>query len=139
MENAKKKPMELWVECESCKKKFVVTQGMGPNSLTSKKEFKVNGQSIFLTYYDCPSCDRRHYVQIDDLASLSKLKEVTKEFTKLSILMKKGKSVSRKQSANFKKIRKDLSDYRIKLMKEYTDRVIHNDETNSDFVLRFSV
>ena len=129
----------LMFVCESCKQEFPVTQDQAPNSLTHKKEFSVNGQSIFLTYYDCPKCGRRHYVQIDDATSLNKLKEVSRQFVKLAVLKKKDKEIPQKQSAKFKKARQDLSDYRMNLMKEYTGKLLHDNETDSDFELRFSV
>lgn len=131
---------KLMFECEDCKQKFPVTQDQASNSLTHKKEYKSNGQSIFLTYYDCPKCGRRHYVQIDDAASLNKLKEVSRQFVKLAVLKKSGKEIPQKQSAKFKKARQNLSDYRMNLMKEYTGKLLHDNETDSDFVLRrFSV
>ena len=139
MSTINRKQMSLMVECEDCKTKFEITSEEVAHSVTHKKEFHVNGQSIFLTYYDCPSCGRRHYVQIDNSTSLVKLREVTSMFTKMSIAKKNGKQVSEKQLAKFKKTRQNLSDYRTKLMKEYTGKLIHNDETDSDFVLRFSV
>ena len=129
----------LIFECEDCKQKFPIIQDQAHNSLTHKKEYKSNGQSIFLTYYDCPNCGRRHYVQIDDATSLSRLKEVKNMFIKLSVAKKKGKEIPQKQSAKFKKARQYLSDYRMNLMKEYTGKLIHDNETDSDFVLRFSV
>lgn len=131
--------MLLLVECEGCKTKFRVSAGEAANAVTHKKEFNVNGRSIFLTYYDCPSCGRRHYVQIDDAVSLNKLKEVSRQFAKLSVLKKKGKDIPQKQSAKFKKARQHLSDYRMNLMKKYTGKLVHDNETDSDFELRFSV
>jgi hypothetical protein len=129
----------LMFECEDCKKKFPIIQDEAPNSLTHKKEFNINGKSIFLTYYDCPSCGRRHYVQIDDAKSLGDLELVRKMFIDLSIARRKGKEISRKQSAKFKKARQDLSDYRMKLMKAYTGTLIRNNETDSYSELRFSI
>lgn len=129
----------MLVECEDCKRKFEIISDETKSNITHKKEYKVNGQSIFLTYYDCPSCGRRHYVQIDDAISLNKLNETKKQFIKLSIAKQKGKEISQKQSARFKKTRQNLSDYRTKLMKDYTGESIHDDDTDSDFILRFSV
>ena len=126
--------LNLKAECEDCKQRFEVI-----NNVTHKKEFNVNGKSIFLTYYDCPSCGRRHYAQIDDAVSLDKLKEVQVMFIQLSLMKQKGKEISKKQSAKFKKARQHLSDYRIKLMKEYTGKLIRNNETESEFILRFSI
>jgi DNA-directed RNA polymerase subunit RPC12/RpoP len=127
------------VECEDCKQKFEITSGEAAHSITYKKEFNVNGQSIFLTYYDCPSCGRRHYVQIDNRTSLNKHKEVSRQFVKLAVAKKRGKEIPQKQLAKFKKTRQNLSDYRMNLMKQYTGKLIHDNETDSDFVLRFSV
>lgn len=135
--NQEQKP--LIVECEDCKQEFEIASDEVMHSATRKKEFNVNGQSIFLTYYDCPSCGRRHYVQIDDKTSLNKSKEVSRQFAKLSAAKRKGKEVPQKQSEKFKKARQYLVDYRMNLMKQYAGRLIHDNETNSDFVLRFSV
>lgn len=129
---------KLMFECEDCKKKFPVTQDKAPNSLTHKREFKSNGQSIFLTYYDCPHCGKRHFVQIDDASSLQELVRVTNEFKSLMVKRQKGKSISKKQSDKFKKSRQHLSDYRMTLMKEFTGKSAV-DETGTEYILRFSV
>lgn len=129
---------KLMFECEDCKQKFPVTQDQAPNSLTHKKEYKSNGQSIFLTYYDCPHCGRRHFVQIDDANSLQELVRVTNEFKSLAVKRQKGKTISKKQSDKFKKSRQHLSDYRINLMKEFTGKIAV-DETGVEYTLRFSI
>ena len=67
------------------------------------------------------------------------MKEVSRQFVRLSIIKKKGKEIPQKQSAKFKKARQNLSDYRMNLMKEYTGKLVHDNETDSDFKLRFSV
>lgn len=130
--------LNLMFECEDCKQKFPVTQDQAPNSLTHKKEYKSNGQSIFLTYYDCPNCGKRHFVQIDDISSLQELVRVTNEFKSLAVKRQKGKTISKKQSDKFKKSRQHLSDYRINLMKEFTGKIAV-DETGAEYTLRFSV
>lgn len=131
--------LPLMVECEDCGTKFRISSQEAIGHVQHKKEYRVNERSIFLTHYDCPSCGRRHYVQIDDATSLNKLKEVSRQFVKLSVAKKKGKEIPQKQSAKFKKARQYLSDYRMNLMKQYTGKLIHDNETDSDFVLRFSV
>jgi len=132
------KPFNLLFQCEDCKKYFPVTGDKAPNSLTHKKEFKVNGQSIFLTYYDCPHCGKRHFVQIDDATSLEELKNVTNQFIKLTAMRKNGKKIYKKQSDDFKKARQHLSDYRTNLMKEFTGKTAF-DVTGISYVLRFSI
>lgn len=138
MEN--KKGMSLLVECEDCKNKFQISSETSENSVTvtHKKEFKVKDKSIFLTYYDCPSCGRRHFVQIDDAISLSKMRENNQMFVKLSVAKQKDKEIPKKQLAKFKKARKYLSVYRMNLMKQFTGKTII-DETGAEQVLRFSI
>ena len=129
---------KLMLECEDCKQKFPVIQDQASNSLTHKKEYKSNGQSIFLTYYDCPYCGKRHFAQIDDTSSMQELVRVTNEFKSLMIKRQKGKTISKKQSDKFKKSRQHLSDYRINLMKEFTGKIAV-DETGVEYILRFSI
>ena len=127
-----KKETTFLIECEECKTKVKGT------SVNHKKEFKANGQSIFLTYYDCSYCGRRHFVQIDDVNSLQKLARVNNEFKSLAIKRQKGKTISKKQSDKFKKARQDLSIYRTNLMKEFTGKTI-TDVTGKTYELRFSI
>lgn len=134
----KMEQFKLMFECEDCEKKFPVSQEQAPNSLTHKKEFISNGQSIFLTYYDCPHCGKRHFVQIDDKSSLQELVRVTNEFKALAIKRQKGKTISKKQSDKFKKSRQHLSDYRMNLMKEFTGKLAI-DATGAEYILRFNV
>ena len=128
---------KLMFECKDCKKKFPVTQDQAPNSLSHKKEFISDGQMILLTYYECPYCGKRHFVQIDDTNSLQELAGVTNEFKSLMIKRQTGKTISKKQSDKFKKSRQHLSDYRMNLMKQFTGKLA-TDETGKEYVLRFN-
>lgn len=127
----------LVFECEDCKEKFSASNNQ-VQVINHKREFKVNGQSIFLTYYDCPHCGKRHFVQIDDESSLQELTRVSIEFRKLTVMRQKGKIISKKQSEKFKKARQHLSDYRTNLMKEFTGKTVI-DVTGISYELRFSV
>ncbi len=120
--------------CENCATEFKVNNGNIKN-----REFEVNGQSIFLTYYDCPNCGRRHFVQIDDAKSKQMLVGVSAKFVKLAAAKNKGKTITNNQSVKFKKAKQNLSDYRMTLMKEFTGKLIHDSEAGTDFELRFSV
>lgn len=139
MSKIDRETMSLLVECEDCHKKFAVTSGEAINAVTHKREFVAEGQSIFLTYYDCPKCGRRHYVQIDDKRSLDMLKDVSRQFVRLSAKRKQDKNIPQKQLDKFKKNRQHLADYRMGLMKTFTGKSLHDDETDADFILRFSV
>lgn len=118
------KSINLQFKCESCNQSFIVSSHtMAPNVVNNKKEFMVDGQSVFLTYCDCPHCGYRHFVQIDDTTSLKMLEDVTAQFVKLSAAQKAGKKIPKKQSDNFKKARQHLSDYRKNLVEMYTGKV----------------
>ena len=137
---------KLTFECENCKQRFEVYsncsgEDAGKVSLNYNKEFRApyNGKSIFLTYFDCPSCGRRHYVQIDDTTSISELEKIKRMFIELSVMKSKGKGVPQKQLVKFKKARQHLSDYRMNLMKEYTGKLVRSNETDHYFTLRFSI
>lgn len=135
---SEKQPFFMMFQCENCKKNFPISAEQAPNSITHKKEYLINGRSIFLTYYDCPDCGKRHFVQIDDAKSLQMLMMNRKEFVKLSKLKMDGKTIRKKQSENFKKSRQNLAEYRTNLMKEFTGETII-DETGIEYVLRFSI
>lgn len=130
----KNNPMSILVECEDCKNKFSVNKDN-----LNQREFTINEQSIFLTYYDCPSCGRRHYVQIDNWRTLSIYKDVKRQMTKLMVLRRKGKTIPQKQQAKFEKTRKHLAKIRTELMKDYTGKLIYDNETDVNFELKFSV
>ena len=129
--------LSILVECQDCRKKFEVSSGN--EVVHHKKEFKANEQSIFLTYYDCPECGRRHYVQIDTTQTLQELREVERMFVKLSVAKKKGKQPPQSQSAKFKKAREHLAQNRTDLMKQFTGKLVHDSETDKDITLEFSV
>lgn len=131
--------MTLMVECENCLHKFSIGQGAEASDVQYKKKYVVNWQPVYLTYYDCPKCGRRHFVQIDNDYTLSLLYTVAKQFAKLSTMKKQDKAISQKQLDKFKRTQKYLADGRRNLMKKYTGASVHDEATDSDFVLRFSV
>lgn len=135
MQNGKKIPNTFFTaECVNCKEKFIV------NTFNLKvRKFDVNnGQSIILTYYDCPHCGHRMFVQADDDTTKEMLSNVTNQLKQFSIAKNKGEKVSQKQLDKFKKTREDLSNYRIALMKEYAGKFIFDNELCKTFELRFN-
>ena len=134
-----KSGVSLLVECEGCGNRFQIGAADAIAQVTHKKKYEANGRSIFLTYYDCPKCGRRHYVQIDDNHTLGILKENQRMFVKLAAKRTKGKSIPKSQSDKYKKHTKHLRDCRMELMKEFTGVMLHDDETDTSFELRFSV
>lgn len=137
MEEGSKNMSTLFVECEGCKRKFCVSSD--DSKIKHKVEAKIEGKSIFLTYYDCPDCGRCHFVQIDDQESLRMLNEIKSRFIKLSVAKLKLEDVPEKSVIKFHKARRNLGNRRIMLMKQYTGKSIKLDEMKADTVLRFSV
>lgn len=120
--------------CEDCKNSFRVDG----NSIISKK-CEIEGQTIFLLYYDCPKCGRRHYVQIDNDATKAELATLQKQMGTFMVMKIKRKKIPKKQSVKFKHTQEHLSQTRNELMKQYTGKLIHDSETDSDFTLVFSI
>lgn len=122
-------------ECEDCKNKFELS---GINLI--RKKFLFEGQVVFLSFYDCPNCGKRHYAQIDNVKTLEQLKDITKQMHKLANYKRCGNQVQQKQSAKFKKTREHLAQSRNNLMKEFTGKNVIDAESGIEvFDLRFSV
>lgn len=127
--------MNVKAICQRCKESFNVS---GEN-LVYQKEFMYDGQSIFLTYFDCPKCGRRHFVQIDDQKSKELLERCKRDFVSLSIAKSKGhKVIKNNRQKKFNAERKYLSELRNELAKEYSGRQVMDLETGNIFVLLFS-
>ena len=127
--------MNVKAKCQRCKESFNVSE----ENLVYQKEFMYDGQSIFLTYFDCPKCGRRHFVQIDDQKSKELLERCKRDFVSLSIAKSKGhKVIKNNRKKKFDAERKYLSELRNELVKEYSGRQVMDLETGNIFVLLFS-
>lgn len=129
--------LSLLVECEECHEKFDVASES--YSMTHKREFKVDRRSIYLTYYDCPKCSRRHFVQIDDEKSLELLEVNKGQFVHNAVIKTRGQKLRKKKIDQYKDVKKHLANYRRELMKEFTGKELYDEEKGSSFELRFSV
>lgn len=130
--------MKVKAICQKCKSSFDISE----ESLVYQKEYSYEGQSIFLTYFDCPNCSKRHFVQIDNEKSIEVLKKCEKDFVRLSIAKTKGYKYTKNRENRIKKKfnaeRKHLSKFRNELVKEYSGRQVTDLETGNTFVLLFS-
>lgn len=131
--------LSVMAECEECMSTFKLSSKDTEVQIRHKREYKINGRPIFLTYYDCPNCKKRHFVQIDDKRTLELLKKNRTLFGKLAAKTRDDKEIPKKQSDKYKKQIKYLSNYRMELMKEFTGVMLHDDETDTNIKLRFSV
>lgn len=124
-------------ECEDCGTKFYLG-GSGVHVKYGVPFKAKDGRSIFITYYDCPKCDRRHYVQIDDTRSNQMKKEVSMMFRKLSKKRLNFKDIPKKQNEKFKKLNNTLENYRFELKKEFNNKTIISTD-NIEVEVHFSM
>ncbi len=125
--------MQVVENCKRCEEKLIL------NDILKNKNFMKDGKSICLTYYDCPKCGERYFVQIDDETSLSMLDSIKKTFVKLAYRKKRGKKIKQKENTKFAEARANLSKYRTGLMNAYTDKTVYDEENGREYVLRFFV
>lgn len=130
--------LSFMAECEECKANIKIASD--DVSVTHKREFYTeDGRTLYLTYYDCPVCGKRHFVQVDDERSLKMLEENKKQFFHNAALKTTGKKLRKKKVDQYKSTKTHLANYRTILMKELSGIMLHDDVAGTDFVLRFSV
>lgn len=128
--------MTAKVECNKCKSVFTI----GPGNITFDKMYEdENGRSIFLTYFDCPDCQERHYVQVDNQQSREVKKKTQRMFAQLSVMKNKNKPIPKQQQNKFNRLRKDLNDRRFELMKQYDGSIVTDTETGDKIKLNFTI
>lgn len=125
--------MQVVDKCKCC------GESLELNNILQNKNFMKDGKSIQLTYFDCPKCGERCFVQIDDDTSLAMLDSVRKTFVKFAYRKKRGKKISKKENSKFAEARANLGVYRTNLMKEYTGKTIYDDGEGKEYTLRFFV
>ena len=134
----------LQVRCTNCNEQFeLTTKIIGANGINHKVEFtcKEKGREdkkLYLTYYVCPKCGKKYFVQIDDEISLKAFKTISKNFIKLARLKQSGR-VTRKQQLKFNKQRRNLEAYRNKLKTYYVGKTVYDKRTGENFILVLSI
>lgn len=110
--------MELLFDCE-CGNKFVLGVGI-------IKEVKtiIDGQSIWIKYYDCPYCGKRFYGQVDDEVSRRMLTDLTKSMATMAKKKQGHKELSKKQLVKASKLKNNLLLYRNNLKTKYNGIVV---------------
>ena len=128
------KGLEVSFKCIECEESFKANAN-NVKQLDVKDEDKL----LKVIYVDCPVCDRRHYVQIDNDES-NKLKvQNLLMFKKLSQKKLDGKTIGRKENNTFKSLRQRLLDLRADLMKEYEGRIVTDTLTGESVTLHFTL
>lgn len=103
-----------------------------------KVPYTCDGEKIYLTYFDCTECGKRHFVQIDDDNTNALYLRCYKYMVKLSEADRKRKSIKNKDRLNFKELRKKLNRDRLELIKKYNGREVI-DENGESSVLIFTI
>lgn len=119
-------------ECENCKAPIQIK-----SELKYQKEFNVNNNIIYLSFYDCPKCKKRHFVQIDNNNTLKMLVESKKYFKLLAKAKLNYDTLSKKKIKRFNSIRNQLNNSRYELMKEYQEKELIDGEQT--FLIKFSI
>lgn len=120
-------------DCKKCNGKVLVNSG------TIKKKYVSfeNEKDIFITYFNCPHCGERHVVQLDDIETNKLLVSLTKKVARMSRMKKNHAQMSEKEITKITKIRTDLADKRLELVKEFQG--LHYKDNGKDYCLEVSV
>lgn len=106
-------------ECKTCSARFVLS-----SKNVKKGEYQTRtGETIWCTYYDCPKCGKRYYVQVDNVETNGMVIELTGMMARIVRARRKNKSIANKQ-AKYDKLVTDLADTRNKLAKMYNGTTI---------------
>lgn len=118
------------VECIQCKAKFSIS-----SENVTKKRYVLNGNQTWITYYDCPECGRRHYVQIDNEQTNSLLSNLTKQIGILARLKKAGKRIPMKKQRKYEATKRNLSALRAQLMKQYQEHDMLSEDGKAEKIV----
>lgn len=125
----------LVIKCSKCGFANNLTQDSA--LIKHKVPFECDGDTIYLTYFDCEKCGNRHYVQIDDDETLEYYQKCYKYMVKLSSAKRNKQTISQKLNSKFKDLRAKLNTKRLSLMLKYDGKVIRNGDESS--ILKFTL
>lgn len=127
--------VDFRAECRKCKHEFDISQNVRHN-VAYEDQY---GRSILLTYYDCPSCGMRHFVQADNSASVGMLLAVRKDVARIACAKSKGRKIPVKMQDKYTKHNRHLDAYRTRLMRDWSGRTVTEVESGLTYTLEFSV
>lgn len=125
--------LSVGIKCKGCNEMTEV----GVNNLKKSMMTTINGECVWMTYFDCPKCGLRNFVQADSEAT-NKLLEAETKLIIMAIKKKKlGKAISQKQSEKRKRIEADLAESRNNLNRYLSGMMVTDCETKLSYVVRF--
>lgn len=123
------------VQCTKCGRLFQTNK----ENLKYQESFRdESGRSYLLSYVDCPNCGDRNFVQADNGDTISLLRDVKKDFSKLAAQKAKHMTISKKQLIRFEKERQHLSESRIKLIDKIDGSLLKEVSSDKEFEVRFN-
>lgn len=125
---------EVKIKCNNCDS--FINLSVNSDIIKHKVKHVCEGDVIYLTYFDCPTCGKRFYVQIDNDSTLMKYKQCYSLMVKLSVNRKQHKPVNHNKSGKFKDLRAKLSAERFELARKYYGKMVCDEHNNvSKFTL----
>ena len=129
--------------CPECKHTFYVYNEVPSNennlneSKLQSEWLTINGKSYRLTWYDCPSCGCRIFVQGDDWRTERLLRKCIETVAKMKDKRSHRFDNAKKQSEYLKKLRKDLAESRKRVENEVSGKSIIDRITGNKHLVVF--
>lgn len=114
--------LAITIDCQDCNHRFVITK-------TDLKSFKTNmsGQSIKITYCDCPLCLDLNVLQFDNDTTMRMVDGLGKRSMRLGALRSVNEGLYVKELEGAKKLSDDLTVIRKSLMLEVSGKDVYKD------------
>lgn len=132
----------LVINCSECGKSnyFSLSANDGKCvDIKHKVPYDCEGERIYLTYFDCAGCGKRHFVQIDNFGTIQDYNKCISYMRSLSTCKKNNKPVSKKDSDKFKKLRAKIAESRLMLMKKYSGKDVTDASGNITPSIEFTL
>ena len=127
--------LEVKMKCSSCEKEVTV----GSYNIKKTMMVTTDGEYVWMTYFDCPHCSVRNFVQVDNDETNEMVEEESRLMVKALKQKKFGKTLTKKQSERRKQIEQDLAESRNKLMESVKGKVVTDCDTNKSYTVSFNV
>ena len=121
--------LSIRVKCKECKEKFDVN-----GTVIKEDSIKVieDDKGLLITFYECPKCNKRYVVQLDDNETLTILKNIEESSKKLRSKIKNSRELQK-----FSKLREDLKQTRNALNIQYKGKHFMKDMQIAEIVITF--
>lgn len=135
--------MQIKCRCPECGHVFHVSQdAVADEDRLNRSQLRsewmsVNGKSYRLTWYDCPSCGLRIFVQGDDWRTEKLLNKCVDVVTRMNDKSTHRFDNERKQSGYLNRLRTDLAESRKRVENELTGKRIVDMHSGNAHEIRF--